>query len=111
MMPSLKSETESLKEQLKLLQEIIPAVITEIEKSPDRSLIPEGAELLTVPQVARLTGWGESVVRQRDRKGLLPAPLRFGGTIQWSRKELLAWIGAGGPPRQKWELIKQRKEA
>jgi predicted DNA-binding transcriptional regulator AlpA len=88
----------------------IGCIIAETEKPADNSTIPEGAELLTVSQVARLTGWAESVVRQRNKQGLLPKPVRFGGTIQWIRKDFIAWIEAGCPSRQKWELQKQGKE-
>ncbi|MGD8744322.1 MAG: helix-turn-helix domain-containing protein [Candidatus Woesebacteria bacterium] len=91
--------------------ETIPKIIAAIEKPPDRSIIPDDAELLTIPQVARITGWGESMVRQRDKEGLLPIPIRVGGTIQWNRQELKEWIKHGCPPRQKWELLKQGKGA
>lgn len=106
-MPHQKQDIESLREQLKQLQQTIPKIIAAIDKPPERSLIPEGAELLTIPQVARMLGWGESVLRQRDKQGLLPAPLRFGGTIQWNRQELKVWMEQRCPPRQKWELLKQ----
>jgi len=88
--------------RLKKRIETIPKIIHAIEKPPDNSIIPDDAELLTVPQVARLLGWGESVVRERDKKGLLPLPVRIGGTIQWRRKEIVEWIAAGCPPRAKW---------
>ena len=77
-----------------------------LKEKVDRSIIPDDVELLTIPQMARLLGWGESVVRQRDKQGLLPAPLRFGGTIQWRRREIIDWISAGCPTRQKWESLK-----
>jgi len=108
-MTNLNQNIESLKEQLKQLQQSIHQVIAEIDKAPDRSMIPEGTELLSVAQVALLLGWSECMVRQRDKLGLLPKPIRIGGTIQWRRKELLAWIDAGCPPRKKWEQLKQRK--
>ncbi len=79
------------------------------EKPTDRSRIPEGVELLNVAQIAHLLGWGKSVVRQRDKKGLLPKPVRIGGSLQWSRKELRDWMDAGCPPRSKWEMCKQGK--
>jgi len=87
--------------------ETVPRIIAQINKSPDRSAIPEGSELLTIPQVARLLGWGESVVRERNKKGLLPLPIRIGGTIQWRKREVLRWLEADCPARQRWEQIKQ----
>jgi predicted DNA-binding transcriptional regulator AlpA len=95
--------------RLKEKIEAIPKIIAAIEKPVDKSAVPKDAELLSVAQVATMLGWGESVVRQRDKEGLLPMPYRFGGTIQWSRKELESWISAGCPNRQQWEQQKQRK--
>lgn len=54
-----------------------------------------------------MLGWGESVVRERDKKGYLPVPYRFGGTIQWYKKELENWLNQGCPMRQKWDTLKQ----
>jgi len=90
--------------------ETIPRIIAEMEKPIDRSTISDGAELLTVHQVARMLNCAESMVRERDKKGMLPVPIRIGGSKQWRKKELLDWIGAGCPARQKWESLKQGKE-
>ena len=98
-----------LRQRLKKQIKIIPRIIAKIEKPVDRSLIPSDAELLTVPQVARLLNCGESVVRERDKKGLLPLSVRVGGTIQWRKTELKEWIAVGCPARQKWEFLKQGK--
>lgn len=88
----------------------IPQIIAAIEKPLDKSIIHNDAELLTIPQVARILQCGESVVRERDKKGLLPLPIRIGGTIQWRKTELKEWIGAKCPVREKWELMRQGKE-
>ena len=98
--------SKNIKERI----DTIPKIIAAIEKPPDRSIIPESVELLTVPQVARILNCGESVVRERDKKGLLPLPVRIGGTVQWRKQELWQWLGAECPSRQKWEQIKQGKE-
>jgi predicted DNA-binding transcriptional regulator AlpA len=105
--PLSVQEARKLRKQI----ETIPKIIAAIERPINKSIIPEGAELLSVAQVATMLGWGESVVRQRDKDGLLPMPYRFGGTVQWSRKELESWINAGCPNRQQWENQKQRKGA
>lgn len=38
--------------------------------------------------------------------GLVPAPVRLGGSVRWSCDELRSWIRAGSPPRKEWESIK-----
>ena len=89
--------------------ETIPRIIAAIEQYKEPVTIPDDAELLSIRQIALLLGWGESVVRQRDREGVLPKPIRFKGTIQWKRKELNNWLAVDCPARQKWEQIKQEK--
>ena len=93
----------SLRKQRQAIYRIIAA----IKKPVDRSVIPDGVELLTVPQVARMLGWKEGTVRDKNNKGLLPMPIRIDGMIQWPRKEIKDWIAQGCPPRQKWEQMKK----
>ncbi len=92
-----------LKKQIRLL----PEVIANLE-NPGPALIPEQAELLGVREVATMLNIGESTVRANDRKGLLPAPVRIGGTLMWPRKELQDWIKADCPPRERWAARKGR---
>ena len=97
---------KNLKEQITTL----PKIIAAIEQYKEPVTIPDSAELLSVSQVAVMLGWGESVVRQRDKEGRLPISIRNGGTIQWNRQELKDWKNAGCPPRLKWEQLKQGKK-
>lgn len=96
---------KNLKEQITT----IPKIIAAIEKQKEPVTIPDGTELLSVAQVALMLGWGESVVRQRDKEGRLPMSIRNGGTIQWNRQELMEWKNTGCPPRLKWEQLKHGK--
>lgn len=83
--------------------EIVPRIIAKIEQAGSHVAIPNGAKLLTVPQVAQLLQWGESTVRERDRKGCMPRHIKLGGTIQWNADELNAWVKQGCPQRAEWE--------
>jgi len=107
-MPNPEHNIELSEEQFMQLQDLMRAIAA-IGIPPDPSAIPEDAELLTARQVARMLTWGESTVRQRDREGRIPAPIRFNGTVQWARGELMAWINAGCPHREKWEMLKQKR--
>lgn len=64
-----------------------------------QSSFPETAELLTLPQVAKLcnvsqrTLWGWAVA------GISPAPLKIGkGTVRYSRRAYERWVAAGCHP-------------
>lgn len=96
-----------LKEKIKTL----PKIIAAIEQYSEPVTIPQNAELLSVPQVAEILGWGGSTVRERNDKGLLPMPIKIGGSVQWAKRELYQWLEAKCPPRQRWDLLRQRKGA
>ncbi len=92
-------------EQIRRKIEAVPRLIAKLEEPvPEETstTIPEEAKLLTARQVGKVLQCGESTVRERDRKGLLPQPIRVGGSLQWRRDELKAWIEADCPPREVW---------
>ena len=46
-------------------------------------------------------------VRQLDRDGRIPEPVRFGRAVRWSADELAAWARAGCPRRAVWSEIRE----
>jgi prophage regulatory protein len=38
--------------------------------------------------------------------GKLPKPIRIGGSVRWSRQEILDWFGQQCPDRRTWEARK-----
>jgi predicted DNA-binding transcriptional regulator AlpA len=53
-----------------------------------------------------LLGLGIRTIRTLDAAGKLPAPVRIGGRVLWSVREIRQWIAAGCPPRDEWTAIK-----
>ena len=100
-------QLRSTKKQLSVLSQLI----AKMQEPPDKSAIPKDAELLTVAQTATLINMGESTVRERDRKGLIPRPVKVKGTILWSKRELRNWIDADCPARGEWEMRKEDTNA
>jgi len=39
--------------------------------------------------------------------GMLPKPIRLGGSVRWDRQEVLDWFKAGCPDRKAWEATKE----
>jgi len=64
------------------------------------SIIPEtGAELLTLPQVAKLCGVSPRTVWGWATAGISPPALKIGkGTVRYSRRAYEQWVAAGCPP-------------
>ena len=63
---------------------------------------------LAVPAkgVCRLLSVGLRTVRTWDAAGKLPRPHRIGAKVLWEVSELRAWLAAGCPPRDEWEVRK-----
>jgi len=60
--------------------------------------------LLGVRAVAAMLGGCSTrhVFRLADA-GRMPKPVKLGSLVRWRRAELEAWIGAGCPPRDRWQ--------
>ncbi len=63
--------------------------------------------LIDVREAAELLGIGTRTVWRLHSGGRIPAPIRLGGAVRWRRAELLAFVEAGCPTREKWELRKR----
>ena len=66
------------------------------------------AVLLTAADIARLLAVTVRHVRALDSSGRLPRPVRLGRAVRWSRSELVAWLDAGAPSRDRWETIRRK---
>lgn len=62
---------------------------------------------LSVREVAELLGVSARFVWKLNSSGRLPRPFTLGRCVRWSRAEFLAWVDAGCPPRDQWELRKR----
>jgi predicted DNA-binding transcriptional regulator AlpA len=56
---------------------------------------------------AALLGIARSTFLSQHSAGRLPAPVRIGRRTLWLKDELRAWLEAGGPPRDRWEILKK----
>jgi predicted DNA-binding transcriptional regulator AlpA len=63
------------------------------------STLQNGAELLTLPQVAALCGVSQRTVWGWAVAGISPPPLKIGkGTVRYSRRAYEQWVAAGCHP-------------
>ncbi|VTR97003.1 : Phage_AlpA [Gemmata massiliana] len=69
---------------------------------PRRGLRPG---LLRRAGAAQFCGVGASTWDRLCAAGSTPAPIRLGGSVAWSRRELARWIDHGCPARTEWEPI------
>jgi len=59
--------------------------------------------LLGAEAAAAYVGVSRSEFYRLDLTGRVPQAVRFGKLKRWSRLELLRWVEAGCPPRDRWE--------
>ncbi len=62
---------------------------------------------LDAKEAAALLGIARSTFLSQHSAGRLPAPVHIGRRTLWLKDELRAWLEAGGPPRDRWELLKK----
>lgn len=73
--------------------------------APDRPALDP--EALSSTQAAQLCGISRSTWLKMQTTGRIPRPVHLGRCVRWLRSELLAWLHAGAPPRERWEAIRR----
>ena len=64
--------------------------------------------LLSAAEVGALLGVNRSTVWCWDSSGRIPRPVRIGSKCtRWRRAEIEAWIEAGAPARERWQMLKE----
>jgi excisionase family DNA binding protein len=57
-------------------------------------------DLLNIHETAALLGRSVSTVYAWLERGLIPEPIKFGGTYRWRQSDLIAWAEGGFPQRE-----------
>lgn len=65
---------------------------------------------VSAEEVAKLLGISRAHVWRLHSSGRIPRPVRLGRAVRWNRKNLEAWLEAGGPPREQWEFLRREKK-
>lgn len=64
-------------------------------------------ELLRDTEAAELCGLSRSGWHKANSAGRVPLPVRIGRATRWRRTELLDWIAAGTPRRDRWIAMRK----
>ena len=59
-------------------------------------------KLLKAEQLGFVLNVSETQVRRLDKAGLVPKPLKIGGSVRWDPEDIREWIQAGCPDRRRW---------
>jgi len=71
------------------------------EESPLQEMLAVSAR-----QLAVMLGVSLRQVWRLNASGMLPRPIRLGGSVRWNRREILDWFKSGCPDRRTWEARK-----
>ncbi len=76
----------------------------------DRKGGPLGGQRLVVKaaEAAALLGVSRAQFYRKHKAGLVPLPVRLGGSVRWRLDELQAWVAAGMPCRQHWLAMRPK---
>jgi excisionase family DNA binding protein len=66
--------------------------------------------LLSADQLAHELSVSTRTISRLASSGKLPKPLRLGRSVRWRRDEVVSWLAAGCPDRQKWEAVRAKVE-
>jgi predicted DNA-binding transcriptional regulator AlpA len=61
--------------------------------------------LIDIGQLSALLRRSVASLERDQARGRLPAPVYVGGSRRWRRAEIVAWVAAGCPPRERWEEL------
>jgi predicted DNA-binding transcriptional regulator AlpA len=62
--------------------------------------------LLTAKTLGQMLSLSKRQVHRLNSCGKIPSPIHIGGAVRWSTEEIMAWLAAGAPDRQRWETMK-----
>lgn len=66
--------------------------------------------LVTVDDAAAMCKVSRAAFYRMCAAGKTPAKVKLGRSTRWRRQELLDWIKAGCPSREKWEAISGKQK-
>lgn len=61
--------------------------------------------LVDALEASELLGISRAHFYRMHNAGRIPLPIRLGGSVRWRVSELVAWVNAGMPNRQKWQAM------
>ncbi len=78
---------------------------------PDQISAPTPAPLVVdAKALAQMLGKSLRTIRKLDSSGILPAPIRIGGSVVWAIEEIRDWIAAGAPARKNWNALRATRK-
>lgn len=63
--------------------------------------------LISVQRLAHLLSLSTGTIGKLDATYRLPSPKRMSGRLMWSVAEIGAWVAAGCPVRDHWEIVRE----
>lgn len=65
--------------------------------------------MITAKEVAALCNIGHTTFYKLYATGKVPRKVKFGVLVRWRRREIIDWLKAGCPSREKWEAMQGKR--
>lgn len=79
---------------------------TDKQATDKPDLPPEDADIMILAgDVARMCRISRAMLYKLHAAGKMPRGVKLGNLTRWRKQEILAWIKAGCPSREKWESM------
>jgi prophage regulatory protein len=66
--------------------------------------------LINAKGVAKILNVGVSHIYMMRSCGLIPLPIKLGGSVRWNKLEIIDWINTGCPSLNKWMRLRDYKK-
>ncbi len=76
-------------------------------KIADNAACSFEGELIDIIEAARMCGMSKSMYKKLFSMEQTPEGIKLGRLRRWRRTEILAWINAGCPNREKWLVVRK----
>lgn len=87
-----------------------PASAAPLAEPPKRRRLKLASRLaVDAEELGLLLDCGVRSVRTWDYAGKLPRPVELGARRLWYLPEIRAWLRAGAPSREAWEIMRKQK--
>lgn len=85
-------------------------MVKQIALADDRGIMEMPTKinnLMTLAALGRMLGQSKRTMSTWNALGIIPAPcMKIKSWHYWHRQDILDWIDAGGPTREKWAMKK-----
>ena len=68
----------------------------------------QNEQLLTAKAMGEMLSLSKRQIFRLNSAGMIPAPIRIGGSVRWAASMIVEWLQAGAPDRNTWAAMREQ---